>query len=97
MCFCFILKAAKQTAKERLRAEKEAVKAGLQPRESMDAEVAEVPIYARMLVHPPDPAGYFSEGGEVIQLLIEGSLTIRTSGIKRYNYRRHNNIIEKAR
>ena len=25
---------------------------------------------------PPDPAGLFSEGGEVIELHIEGSLTI---------------------
>ena len=32
---------------------------------------------------PPDPAGVFSEGAEVIQLRIEGSLTIPTTGIKR--------------
>ena len=31
---------------------------------------------------PPDPAGLFSEGGEVIQLHIDGSLTIPTTGIK---------------
>ena len=32
---------------------------------------------------PPDPAGLFSEGGEVITLHIEGSLTIPVTGIKR--------------
>ena len=32
---------------------------------------------------PPDPAALFSEGGEVINLHIEGSLTIPKSGIKR--------------
>ena len=32
---------------------------------------------------PPDPAGLFSEGGEVIKLHIEGSLTIPITGIKR--------------
>ena len=32
---------------------------------------------------PPDPVGLFSEGGEVINLHIEGSLTIPTTRIKR--------------
>ena len=32
---------------------------------------------------PPDPAGFFSEGGEVIKLYIEGSLMIPIPGIKR--------------
>ena len=30
----------------------------------------------------PEPAGLFSEGGEVIKLHIEGSITIPTTGIK---------------
>ena len=33
--------------------------------------------------HPPDPAGLFSEGSEVMKLHIEGSLTIYKPGIKR--------------
>ena len=39
---------------------------------------------ARLRTHgtvPPDPAGFFSEGGEVIKLHIEGFLTIPTAGI----------------
>ena len=32
---------------------------------------------------PPEPAGLFSEGAEVIQLHVEGSLTIPTSGVQR--------------
>ena len=32
---------------------------------------------------PPDPAALFSEGGEVIKLHIEGSLTIPAPDIKR--------------
>ena len=30
---------------------------------------------------PPDPVGLFSEGGEVIKLHVEGSLTIPRAGI----------------
>ena len=37
----------------------------------------------RCLAPLPDPAGLFSEGGEVIQLHVEGSLTILKPGIKR--------------
>ena len=39
--------------------------------------------YPRNTVLPPDPAGLFSEGGEVIKLHMEGSLTISRPGIKR--------------
>ena len=35
---------------------------------------------------PPDPAGLFSEGGEVIKLRTEGSLMIPTTWIKGYSY-----------
>ena len=35
---------------------------------------------------PPNPAGMFSEDGEVITLHIDGSLTIPKPGIKRYTY-----------
>ena len=34
----------------------------------------------------PDPAAIFSEGGEVINLHIEGSLTILAPGLKGYQY-----------
>ena len=33
------------------------------------------------LLLPPDPAGLFSEGGEVIRHHIEDSLTMHTAGI----------------
>ena len=35
--------------------------------------------------HPPDPAGLFSEGGGVIKLHIEGSLTMSTTGYNSKN------------
>ena len=40
-------------------------------------------ILAYLLTVPPTPTGLSSEGGEVIKLRIEGSLTIPEPGIKR--------------
>ena len=41
---------------------------------------------ALYLATPPDPAGLFSEGGEVTKLYIEGSLTIPRTEIKSLTY-----------
>ena len=47
------------------------------PRNHPDADISgEVPA-------PPDPAGLFSQGGGVIKLRIEGSLTIPKPGVIR--------------
>ena len=58
------------------------------PRILADSKDVKMRAWARwwaLIVIPPDPAGSFSEGSEVIKFHIEGSLTIPRTVIKGYN------------